>query len=71
MGGGKKVLIICKNWGGNKKSDLSQIRNAFLGIGANLCRPVKAGEKVLNHVALKRKPYVYLLLFIYQWQGSL
>lgn len=54
-----------------KKSYLNQIQNTFLGIGANLCRPVKAGEKVLNHVALKRKPYVYLLLFIYQWQGSL
>lgn len=48
-----------------KKSDLNQIRNTFFGFGANLCRPVKAGEKVLNHVALKRKPYVYLLCYLF------
>lgn len=50
---------------GGKKSDLNQIRNRFLGIGANLCRPVKAREKVLNRVALKQKPYVYLLCYLF------
>lgn len=47
------------------KNGLNQIRNKFFGFGANLCRPVKAGEKVLNHVALKQKPYVYLLCYLF------
>lgn len=62
---GKKSFNYMQELNFKKKMVWIKYETHFFGFGANLCRPVKAGEKVLNPVALKQKPYVYLLCYLF------